>query len=323
MNDKVYQKMLKRFGESFRNYREKWEMAGRGEIELDFPLHINFELNWGCNLRCPCCLCSMSPKSWPYAVDPKTSIQYDKFCEIIDECVVYYLPSIELNGVNEPLLYKEIVKCLEYASKKDIMHISMHTNALLLTSDMSKRIVDSGITNISFSLDAATDLTYNKIRKGSDYKKVLENIDNFLKIKGKKEFPLTRVSLTRNKINCDEIEMFNNLWKDKVDEVSTSLFYNPFVGSPDFDKIEKEYRIESRPPESCYQPFQRLFVFNNGNVAPCCSMSGGNLVVGNVYNNSIRDIWNGEKIRRIREMVIMGDKLPNACKNCNTSHAGK
>ena len=55
------------------------------------------------------------------------------------------------------------------------MHISLHTNALLLTEELSYQLVKSGLTTISFSLDAVREETYNKIRVGSNYKKGMKN----------------------------------------------------------------------------------------------------------------------------------------------------
>jgi len=136
-------------------------------------------------------------------------------------------------------------------------------------------------------------------------------------------FPLTRVSMVRSKVNYNEIEEFKNYWKSKVDIVSTSFFYNPFVGDSRYKQIEKEYRIEKNEYETCYEPYQRLFIFNNGNVAPCCSMFGGNLIVGNIYNDSIYNIWNNDKMKRIRQTIKNKETLPKPCKKCKIGWLGK
>ena len=37
------------------NYRNDWEKFCKLEKESDFPPHLEFELNYSCNLRCPMC----------------------------------------------------------------------------------------------------------------------------------------------------------------------------------------------------------------------------------------------------------------------------
>jgi len=326
MNKKdIYEILIEEKGFKFKKYREKWDKAGKGEIELDYPLHLNFELNFGCNLRCPACLHSLSFKDWPYKVDPNKNISFNKFCEIIDEGVKYGLCSIELNGENEPFLYKDIIRCIEYTKEKNILHILLHTNGTLLTNKLLEEIVKSGLTNISFSLDAATKETYDKIRVGGDYDRVVKNIYELLEIKKKYKsvFPLVRLSFYRNKINFAEASQFKKMWEDKVDLVSFSYFYNPFIGTNRYEEIEKKYRVEGYRPDACTEPYQRLFIFNNGNVAPCCSMFGGNLIVGNIYKDSIYDIWNYGKAKSLRKNMREGGYGGEICKKCYIGYMRK
>ncbi len=324
MQKNIYDILVNIYGDKFKNYREQWDKASKGEIILDFPLHINFELKIGCNLKCPSCLCSLPFKDWPYPVSIKKEIKIDKYFTIIDECAKHGLLSIELNGVNEPFLYENIVECIKYAREKGIMHISLHTNAMLLTKKLSQQIMESGLTTISFSLDSFYKETYNKVRVGGDYNKVIKNINNFLNLKKTLNlvFPFTRVSLTRSKINFNEIEEFKSYWNSRVNIVSTSFFYNPFVGNEQYNQIEKDYRLEKRSDYVCYQPYQRIFIFNNGNVAPCCSMFGGNLIVGNIYNSSIFDIWNSYTMKTMRQNIKNKKILLDPCRKCKIGDMG-
>src|SRR5690349_3609198 len=47
------------FGEKFKEYRQQWERVSNFELETDFPLQLDFELNYSCNLRCPMCTWSI------------------------------------------------------------------------------------------------------------------------------------------------------------------------------------------------------------------------------------------------------------------------
>jgi len=41
--------------EQWNSYRENWEKCSRLEIETKYPSHLELELNYSCNLRCPMC----------------------------------------------------------------------------------------------------------------------------------------------------------------------------------------------------------------------------------------------------------------------------
>jgi len=317
MNKKdIYEILIEEKGFKFKKYREKWDKAGKGEIELDYPLHLNFELNFGCNLRCPACLHSLSFKDWPYKVDPNKNISFNKFCEIIDEGAKYGLCSIELNGINEPLLKNDIFKYIGYAYRKGVLLISMHTNGLLLTESISEKLIESGLSLIIFSIDAFTKETYSKIRIKGNYNRVISNVLRFLEIKKEKnkQFPLTKISFSVNKVNVHELPDFLNFWDDKVDFYSTSYFCNPFIGMSNYGKIEKKYRINNEIFFKCSEPNVRLLIQNNGNICPCCSFFAGEIIIGNIYENSIYDTWNSCEMRELR-LKIRQNKMV-ICDKC-------
>lgn len=315
----LYDILIKKYGSSIIEYRKQWERAKKQEIKLKYPLHINFELTFGCNFKCDFCIHSLPLKEWDYKIDVKKKILFDKYCEIIDEGVKYGLCSVELNGINEPLFCKNISKYIKYAKNAGILVISFHTNSLLLSKNISEDILNSGLTTIIFSLDAFTRKTYKIIRNNDNYKKILKNITNFLKIKKehKKEFPITRVSFVENKVNIKEFDNFNKFWKDKVDIVSKVSFCNPFVDKDKYYFIENKYRIKGNAFIKCTESYCRLFIQNNGNVLPCCSFFGGSMPIGNIYKNSLYNIWNSKKIEKIRKKINGNIRYqPTACLKC-------
>ncbi len=192
----------------------------------------------------------------------------------------------------------------------------MHTNGVLLTEEMSRLLIDSGLTVIIFSLDAYKEETYKTIRKKSNYKQVINNILKFLEIKKdiKQKFPLTKVSFSKNKINNEELPSFLKFWDDKVDFYSTSYFCNPFVGKDNYEEIDKKYKLKNDIDFNCYESNVRLFIQNNGNVCPCCSFFGGEMVVGNIYEDSIYEIWNSKDMKKLR--LEINNKNTLACKKC-------
>lgn len=287
------------FGPDFREYRRKWREASENHVLFDYPLQVDLELNCSCNYNCVMC---------PRKVIPgleKGSMDKSLLFRIIDEGSKNGLCAINLEGLGEPLLRKDIADLISYAKKKGILDIMFHTNASLLTEKMSREIFDAGITRIQFSLDAFRKKTYEEIRKGGNYDVVLKNILRFLELKEKKgrSYPMTRVSFVRMNKNDAEVEDFINFWSDKVNVICIQEYRNP-LQSLETDLKAKTDRGYEKKGFICNQIFQRLYVRYNGLTSPCCGDFGSNLIVGDATNSTIKGIWNSETICKLRELQL-------------------
>jgi len=319
MQNKIYNFLEKEIGDKFKEYRKKWEECKDIKNISNYPLHLNFELVSGCNLNCDFCVHSL--RSEDKKIN-KYKISFEKYCEIIDEGSKNGLCSIELNGINEPFIQKDVDKYIKYAAEKGIMVISLHTNGILLTEQISQSLIDSGLTLIIFSIDAINEKTYQQIRRNKDYNKVIKNIHKLIELKQKanSKFPFIRVSFSKNKVNYHDLPQFIKYWEDKIDDISISSFCNPFVGKRKYYETEQIYRLENSYLGTCYEPNRRLIVFSNGNIGPCCSFFAEELTVGNIYKDSIYDIWNGIQMESLR-LSINNDiiRQPTACRKCKFS----
>ena len=62
----------------------------------------------------------------------------------------------------------------------------------------------------------------------------------------------------------------------------------------------------------CSYPFESLFLETSGNVKPCCSLVS---IMGNIKNNSLKEIMEGGVAREIRESITKGEWHPQ-CYDC-------
>ena len=71
----------------------------------------------------------------------------------------------------------------------------------------------------------------------------------------------------------------------------------------------KEYYNQHRPlgamPVSCYAPFKNLYFGSNGEVSACCF--NRTHVLGTYPNDTIQEIWKGEKINQLKERLSKDD----------------
>ncbi|NIO37319.1 radical SAM protein, partial [Candidatus Bathyarchaeota archaeon] len=105
----------------------------------------------------------------------------ERFQKIVDD-IGPYVNNISICHRGEPLLHKGLCEMIEYCSGRGL-NTSIHTNAVLLTEDLSHRLIRSGLSAISFSFDGYTKKAYESIRVGSKFEAVLTNIRQFLRIK--------------------------------------------------------------------------------------------------------------------------------------------
>ena len=71
-----------------------------------------------------------------------------------------------------------------------------------------------------------------------------------------------------------------------------------------FSHYEKQY---------CEYPWTSLTIMADGNVVPCTQISNNEIVLGNVKENTLEEIWNSKKYKNFRQMHIDG-KFPKGHK---------
>ena len=204
--EKVDKYLISVYGERYRKYRDLWNKAGENGGASDYPLHLNFELNYGCNFKCKGCIFYVPMKDRAWQTDPKLTIPFDKYCEIIDEGAANDLYSIALNGWNEPLLKEDLVRYVNYARERNIMDISLHTNGLLLNEKKRKELLNSGLTSIMISVDAFKNDTYKKIYQVDKLDTIVSNVLDLIELREKmnKKLPLIRVSFIKTEVSKNE-----------------------------------------------------------------------------------------------------------------------
>jgi radical SAM protein with 4Fe4S-binding SPASM domain len=70
--------------------------------------------------------------------------------------------------------------------------------------------------------------------------------------------------------------------------------------------------------KQCYLPFYKFFIDWDGKVLLCNNDVGKFTDMGNVYNETVQDIWLGEKFNAYRKHLLAGDrKSCSPCNRCN------
>jgi len=120
------------------------------------PRLVFWEVTKGCNLRCIHCRASATELSSPNDLDTRTALG------IIDQIASFANPILVLSG-GEPLYRSDIFQLARYGTDKGL-RIALATNGTLVTKEVARMIVDSGVKRVSISLDGADSATHDTFR---------------------------------------------------------------------------------------------------------------------------------------------------------------
>jgi len=226
--------------------------------------------------------------------------------KILDE-VMAAKPLVHPALYGEPTLapaFKEIIK--DCHSKG--MTVAINSNGLAINKQLAEYIVKY-VDSISISIDDATPDTLKKIRGIDNLPKIENAVEHLLQARGSKRVPRIGVSFTTQDQNRHELDDFINKWTPIVDVVRIgNLFKDGY-----FQGFETP---KERIP--CGALWLTMPIHNDGSVTICCLDSWRKTNMGNVFENSVADIWKGNKFQEVRKLHEEGrwDDLP-ICKKCN------
>lgn len=136
-----------------------------------------------------------------------------------------------------------------------------------------------------------------------------------------------------NTFNEQENEEFKKYYNTVVDEVDIQepMDWNSSEEGKFIDKLytdkniaeDVKKKIASREERRvCPYPFHTLSIKSNGDVLVCCIDWLRATKVGNVFENTLEEIWNGKSLYELRKMHIEGTKSNNlSCEHCNYLNA--
>lgn len=300
--------LLLKLGEPYRAYREQWHKANAFELRPEFPIHLDVETVYACNLRCV--MCPHGDQSFVHPPYKGRRLDPDRLKRVIESGVSKGLRSIRYSGLNEPLLYEPLIDVIAHAREFGVLDQFITSNGMLLTEDMSAKLVESGLTHLMVSLDAATAETYESIRIGAHFETVTRNVETFLAVRKAmgSDTPILRLSFVKMQANIHELDAFTERWSRVADHLAV-VGYLKIVNDE-----ERHERLTLNPGGKkrrdsfkCSQPWTRCAIFANGDVFPCCMDWGRRSPVGNILQRELADIWHSPEVRYIQDISEAGE----------------
>jgi hypothetical protein len=153
----------------------------KGEAPVARPLDVGrlpgrmfIECTAACNISCAEACCA--PETGITRTRQAGMLDFELFRRVIDEAGPS-LTRIDFFNYGEAFLHKRAIEMCEYI-KTRFPHIYLYTstNGLAFTEDQARRLVHSGIDEVTFSIDGATPESYSKYRQRGRFDLALANL---------------------------------------------------------------------------------------------------------------------------------------------------
>lgn len=288
-------------------YRYRYEMFPVQKIVDDFPPCLQIEPTSICNYRCVFCY-QTDPNFHIPEAGHQGSMSMDLFKSLVDQAEGQ-CEAVTLASRGEPLLCPHLPEMLAYLDGK-FLGLKLNTNASMLNERLAHALLQTRINTLVFSVDAASDVAYEQLRRGGKLKRVIENIKMFISIKNR-DYPkstlLTRVSGVKV-LGASELPEMVGLWGDLVDQVAF-VNQNPWHNTYE--------RPENGIETPCSELWLRMFVLFDGRVNPCENDYQSTLSVGNAKEKRLSELWRSAAYTALRDHHLRRQRgLLSPCKGC-------
>jgi hypothetical protein len=139
------------------------------------PSRLYIECTAACNISCAEACCA--PETGITRTRQTGMLDFGLFTRVVDEAGPS-LVRIDFFNYGEAFLHRRAVEMCEYI-KTRFPHVYLYTstNGLAFTEGQVRRLVHSGIDEVTFSIDGATQASYERYRRRGTLKTALSNLE--------------------------------------------------------------------------------------------------------------------------------------------------
>lgn len=302
----------------------KSSASGNPDI-YGLPVSVSAELTNTCNLQCPQCSSGSGLME-----RSRGFMETNLFIKVIKE-LGPYLYNLNLYFQGEPMLHPLFSTFLY--SCKDI-HTVVSTNGHYLSEENADMIVRSGLNRLIISIDGLDQKTYSTYRVGGNLSKVLEGLKNVsrakVRLKSSMEIEIQFLVNCFNEAQIPAVKKLAETVKAKLSLKSMQIINSREIltwipSVKRFSRYETDngrFRIKSAFNNRCARLWFNPVITWDGKVVPCCFDKDAEYVMGDLNNDSFRDIWDGPKYRIFRKSILTGRHMIDMCRNCTSGLQG-
>jgi radical SAM protein with 4Fe4S-binding SPASM domain len=302
--------------QSYNHFKYRFKYRFGMNLPLDVPVDVSLELSSLCNMNCSYCY-HADQENLPFK---KGLMKFDVGQTIIKQAADLGVHSLKFNWKGESTVNPHFSKLTSYA--KSLAHGSTFIDRLTNSNfkfDTRKEEIFEGLCNqtkVKVSYDSFRKNVFETQRSGGDHDITSRNIDKFYNYP-KRQSTLLVIQAVRTKLNKDEdIEgEVKKRWQD------ATVSIRDMVGGrveKDLGSLEHRTRDHSER-QSCIQAHVRIIFNYAGKAFPCCPDVAEKLCVGDIREQSLAEIFNGEKAKFLRRQLKTKEAFKmNPCQGCSS-----
>jgi radical SAM protein with 4Fe4S-binding SPASM domain len=283
------------------------------------PPVIRIEPASACNLRCSHCPTGVLA---PGGTIMKPSV----FARVMSELKKHVPPirvAVLYHG-GEPFLNKHLLDYVREIKALGIPFAKTVTNGMLIRSDMTSPILMSGLDAIEFSLDGESAEENDRVRARCDFEHVRDVVIRLAAAKRAAGHAI-RIFVASTQFRAADDRDFNRsaevprfletAFSSVLDCIEFKVTWAVQWPSGRPDKGYDLLRDERPSPSSCSLLDETLSIRADGRVVACCYDLTSESNLGNIMEQSLAEIWQGEAYERFRADFSAGN-YPAPCAGC-------
>lgn len=283
-----------------------------------FPRTVQIQTLSGCNARCQFC-----PNGHTVNRLSMGSMSEDLFRKIVDEVVQYPVKRISPYLMNEPLADPRMPDLIRYIAdrKRSGTKTSLSTNATYLTDEVSERLLDSGLDDLHISFHGIYKETYEESMGNLNWETHLSNVNQFIELKRRRKIKglMVTVTMVHTSTIDQELGEIRDYWNSRGVIVRVHTFENRSHKWVDGKDINVQ---PMKPYTNCERLMGQAYVLWNGDAVLCCVDWERTTILGNIKEQSLQSVWQGEAYTNYRRNYLAGDIGGTLCEGCKVQDEG-
>lgn len=309
------------------------------EIRSKEPVVYNIETTNRCNMRCKMCprttmmtrnmadidrdtfihiVDQLRPHTdeewmaWKRYVEEKYGIYEDEMSE--NHFFLYIIPKvIQLHGYGDPLLDKHMAEYVSILKERGFQSY-FSCNPSNINLDLTYKMLDNGLDYIKYSIESVDDAVHKEVR--GEASNFTESYQKILKVLEYKKMHNCSTTIVITMLDLNRTNQKEDY--DKLLAAFEGLDVYIYLKSEDCQWYRKDYHGTQSIhwSEICKHPWMTMTIKSNAEAAMCMEDFNNEIVFGDVREESLYDIWNGERYRLFREQhldVAEGIKCNEEC----------
>jgi radical SAM protein with 4Fe4S-binding SPASM domain len=224
--------------------------------------------------------------------------------------------------IGDPLLDKYFQERMQIINDSRITHVYFYTNLINYGEKIEKALgrVNNFSLKIFVSMAGYDKYAYLQIMGVDEYERVLENLERLSKYASEKRNISVKVKFIDYYGGEKAKEKMINLLGEKNIPFTVETGLDTWGGYVKEEISRKKMlarKVLSKRLGPCKMSYLKPLVTVEGKFKACdCRDYNNELVVGDLREKSLVDIWRGEEIGKLRNKMYNADVMPGICKKC-------